>query len=252
MSNTEQDEIRRLKSQIAVLEELLSVQERTVLEQSERLEQALTQAIDATRAKTELLAAVEQSPASVVITDVRGNIEYVNPKFTELTGYTLEEALGKNPRILKSGECPAEMYEQLWRTITSGGEWRGEFHNKKKNGELYWESAVISPIRNAQGVITHFLAVKEDITDRKRAAEALRESEELFRTAFQNAPFGMFLSALDTRILQVNDRICQMLGYSKEEVLARGWPSLTHPDDLDISRRALDEMLQGQIALDGF
>jgi PAS domain-containing protein len=125
MSNSEQDEIRRLKSQIAVLEELLSVQERTVLEQSERLEQALTQAIDATRAKTELLAAVEQSTSSVIITDLRGNIEYVNPKFTELTGYTLEEALGKNPRILKSGEHSVEMYEQLWRTITSGGEWWG-------------------------------------------------------------------------------------------------------------------------------
>jgi len=164
MSNREQGEIRRLKSHIAVLEELLSVQERTVIEQSERLEQALTQAIGATAAKTELLAAVEQSPASVVITDVCGNIEYVNPKFTELTGYTLEEALGKNPRILKSGESPAEMYEQLWRTITSGGDWRGEFHNKKKNGELYLESAVISPIRDAQGAITHFVAVKEDIT----------------------------------------------------------------------------------------
>lgn len=180
MSSSEQDEIRRLKSQIAALEELLSVQERTVLEQSQRLEQALAQAIDATRAKTVLLAAVEQSPSSVVITDVRGNIEYVNPEFIELTGYPLEEVLGKNPRILKSGEHSAEMYEQLWRTITAGGDWRGEFHNRKKNGELYLESAVISPIRNAQGVITHFVAVKEDITKRRRAEEALREREELF------------------------------------------------------------------------
>jgi PAS domain S-box-containing protein len=164
MSNSEKDEIRRLKSHVAVLEELLSVQERTVLGQSERLEQALTQAIDVNRAKTELLAAVEQSPSSVVIADLRGKIEYVNPKFTELTGYTLEETLGKNPRILKSGKHSVEIYEQLWRTITSGGDWRGEFHNKKKNGELYLESAVISPIRDAQGAITHFVAVKEDIT----------------------------------------------------------------------------------------
>src|ERR1019366_8468378 len=188
MSNSEQDEIRRLKSQIAVLEELLSVQERTALEQSERLEQALTQAIDATRAKTELLAAVEQSTSSVIITGLRGNIEYVNPKFTELTGYTLEEALGKNPRILKSGDSPAEMYEQLWQTITSGGEWRGEFHNKKKNGELYWESAVISAIRNAQGVMTKFLAVKEDITERKQAEAALTEEKQLLHTLTDNLP----------------------------------------------------------------
>jgi PAS domain S-box-containing protein len=116
-----------------------------------------------------LSQAVEQSPACVVITDPSGNIEYVNPKFTQLTGYTLEEALGKNPRILKSGETPPEVYKQLWETITSGREWRGEFHNKKKNGELYWESASISPVRDTRGAITHFLAVKEDITERKRA-----------------------------------------------------------------------------------
>ena len=144
------------------------------------------------------------------------------------------------------------MYEQLWRTITSGGEWRGEFHNKKRNGELYWEYAVISPIRNTEGVITHFLAVKEDITERKKAQEAIRGSEELFRTAFQNAPFGMMLCAMDTRILQANDRFCQMLGYSEREVLARGWPSLTHPDDMETSRRALDEMIQGRVPTSDF
>ena len=138
MSNSEQDEIRRLKSQIAVLEELLSVQERTVLEQSERLEQALTQAIDATRAKTELLAAVEQSPSSVIITDLRGNIEYVNPKFTELTGYTLEEALGKNPRILKSGntrsKCTSSFGGQL-PPAASGGV---SFITRKRTASSTW------------------------------------------------------------------------------------------------------------------
>ena len=199
-----------------------------------------------------LSRAVEQSPASVVITDANGEIEYVNPKFTQITGYTTEEVLGKNPRVLKSGEHSKEMYEELWRTILSGGEWRGEFHNKKKNGELYWESAVISPVRNTEGVITHFLAVKEDITERKQAAEALREREELFRTAFQNAPFGMILSAVDTSISQANDRFCQLLGYSEQEVLARGWLSLTHPDDKDISRRALEEMCRGRVPTSDF
>lgn len=120
--------------------------------------------------------AIEQSPTSVIITDTQGNIEYVNPKFTTLTGYTLDEVMGKNPRILKSGDMPLESYEQLWKIIRGGGVWEGEFHNKKKNGELYWESASISPIRNHDGVMTHFIAVKEDITTRKEAEKRLRET----------------------------------------------------------------------------
>lgn len=114
-----------------------------------------------------LSQAVEYSPNTVIITDVHGNIEYVNPKFAQLTGYTPEEVIGQNPRFLKSGETPPEEYKRLWDTIISGGEWRGEFYNRKKNGEYYWERASISPIRDAEGVITHFLAVKEDITERK-------------------------------------------------------------------------------------
>lgn len=124
-----------------------------------------------------LSTAVEQSPATVVITDLKGNIEYVNPKFCETTGYSVEEAMSKNPRILKSGEKPSEEYKDMWETITSGKEWRGEFHNKRKNGELYWESASISPIRNDKGMITHYLAVKEDITERKKAEDELKENE---------------------------------------------------------------------------
>jgi PAS domain S-box-containing protein len=138
-----------------------------------------TDITDRKRAEEELRKlsrAVEQSPASIVITDTSGAIEYVNPKFVQLTGYSLEEVKSKNPRVLKSGETPSKEYAQLWSTITSGGEWRGEFHNKKKNGELYWESAVISPITNTQGDITYYLAVKEDITERKRSEEALQEA----------------------------------------------------------------------------
>jgi diguanylate cyclase (GGDEF)-like protein/PAS domain S-box-containing protein len=111
--------------------------------------------------------AVKQSPVSVVITDTKGIIEYVNPRFTELTGYTPDEVIGKTPRILKSGKTSASEYKRLWDTITQGKEWRGEFCNRKKNGELYWDYAYISPIRNSEGVITHFLAVKENITERK-------------------------------------------------------------------------------------
>ncbi len=115
-----------------------------------------------------LYQASEQSPASIVITDVHGNIQYVNAKFEAISGYKREEVIGKNPRILKSGYTSPEEYKKLWQTITSGKEWRGEFHNKRKNGELYWERALISPIFNSAGVITNYVAIKEDITEQKK------------------------------------------------------------------------------------
>lgn len=123
-----------------------------------------------------LYRAVEQSPASIVITDILGNIEYVNPKFTQVTGYTTEEAYGQNPRILKSGELSPEEYKNLWEKVTAGKEWRGEFHNKKKDGEMFWEYASISPIFNSDGIITHFVAVKEEITERKRMEAELQSA----------------------------------------------------------------------------
>lgn len=117
--------------------------------------------------------ALEQSANSVVITNIYGDIEYVNPRFCESTGYTLEEVIGQNPRILKSGETPSEEYKQLWDSISTGGVWRGEFHNRRKDGSLYWESVSIAPIRNENEVITHFVAVKEDITRRKEVEDDL-------------------------------------------------------------------------------
>jgi PAS domain S-box-containing protein len=120
---------------------------------------------------TKFSTAVNQCPVSIVITDIKGNIEYVNPKFTKLTGYTIDEVLNKNPGILKSGEQTEEFYKNLWDTILSGKAWSGIFHNKKKNGELVWESAIISPVKNEAGEITHFVAVNEDITARKLAED---------------------------------------------------------------------------------
>lgn len=129
-----------------------------------------------------LSQAMEQSPSIVVITNRRGLIEYVNPKFTEVTGYPPEEVIGRNPRIMKSGETSPGEYRELWETIIGGGEWRGEFHNRRKNGELYWEAASISAIRDNSGQITHFLAVKEDITQRKQLEETIEErNRELAR-----------------------------------------------------------------------
>ncbi|MDD5361426.1 MAG: PAS domain S-box protein [Ignavibacteria bacterium] len=125
-----------------------------------------------------LSRAMEQSPALIIITDIKGNIEFVNPKFVEVTGYKPDEVIGKNPRLLKSGITSPDDYSRLWKTISSGKEWRGEIHNRKKNGELYWESASISPIRDSKGNITHYLAVKEDITEKKKKEIELLEAKE--------------------------------------------------------------------------
>ena len=127
---------------------------------------------------------IEQSPAVVVITDLEGTIEYVSPRFTEVTGYTFEEAVGQNPRVLKSGKQSSEYYKELWDTISSGKEWHGEFHNKKKNGEFFWEAATISPIVNKEGEITHYIAIKEDITYRKEA-EAIQKQLEIAKKTTQ-------------------------------------------------------------------
>ena len=165
--------------------------------------------------------AVEQSPCSIVITNTKGIIEYVNPKFTQITGYDIDEVLGQNPRILKSGEKNPEDYSQLWQTISSGKDWRGEFHNRKKNGELYWEFASISPITDASGTITHFIAIKEDITHRKELEEKLREADRhrvLAETAhaaaheiYQPLTVIIGLSQLITTTLSDNPSLCSDL-----------------------------------------
>lgn len=158
-----------------------------------------------------LSQAVEQSPAVVVITDLKGTIEYVNPKFSEITGYLRSEAIGQNPRILKSGEMPSDAYRELWTTITSGREWRGEFHNRRKDGSLYWEYASISPIRDADGSITHYLAVKEDITDRKQSEvqikQSLHEKETLLKEIHHRVKNNMQVisSLLDLQAQKIQD-----------------------------------------------
>ena len=125
-----------------------------------------------------LYRGIEQSPASIIITDINGNIEYVNSMVINITGYQLDEIIGKNPRIFSSGEKSKAEYKVLWDTLLSGKVWYGELHNKKKNGELYWESASISPIMNDNGEITNFIGIKENITDRKQMISELIEAKD--------------------------------------------------------------------------
>jgi nitrogen fixation negative regulator NifL len=146
--------------------------------------------------------AVEQSPASVVITDAQGTIEYVNRKFSQITGYSVAEAKGRNPRFLKSGLTPEALYRNLWETITAGFEWKGELQNKRKDGSLFWESISISPIRNELDVITHFIAIKEDITDRMRMEDELRENDQIQRTLIESLPIGLAIIDSKSRIIE--------------------------------------------------
>ncbi len=173
--------------------------------------------------------AVEQSPVSIVITDTHGTIEYVNRQFTQVTGYSFSETIGKNPRILKSGEKPSHEYAQLWSTITAGREWRGEFHNKKKNGELHWEHVSISPIKNEKGEVTHFLAVKEDITERKQSEDALRESEERTRLIVEMAHDAFVAIDAQSTIVDWNSQAECTFGWSRAEAVGRPLAELIIP-----------------------
>ena len=169
-----------------------------------------------------LSKAVEQNPASIVITDIDGNIEYVNPKFCNITGYSKEEVISKNPRILKSDDTNNKLYAELWETILAGKEWRGDLHNKKKNGELFWEFASISPIMNDNKKVTHFIAIKEDITERRLMENKLKESEDLQRSLLENVAVGIMIIDPETRIIErVNPFAALLIGESEEQIVGR-------------------------------
>jgi PAS domain S-box-containing protein len=157
--------------------DLLASEERIKIKNDELIRE-VTEHKQSEEKLRKLSRAVEQSPAMTIVTDTGGRIEYVNPRFTEVTGYTLDEVAGSTPRVLKSGETAPVVYEHLWRAITSGEEWRGELENRKKSGQTYWAASFISPIKNPEGEVTHFVGISEDITDQKRAQEALTVAKQ--------------------------------------------------------------------------
>ena len=204
--------------------------------------------------------AVEQSANMVVITDPDGVIEYVNPKFVEVTGYSMEETLGKNPSILKSGRHSDAHYQELWQLIISGREWHGEFCNKRKDGSIYWEQASIAPVFNAVGKITNFIAVKEDITQQinieralqkaytdleaqvaERTAE-LKKSEERYRLLADNSSDFVWVADLETRLLTyVSPSVEQLLGFTPQEALSRPFDERMNPDSMKLIWQALED-----------
>jgi PAS domain S-box-containing protein len=199
-----------------------------------------------------LKCAVEQSSSTVVITGLDGKIQFVNQKFHETSGYTIQEAIGQNPRILKSDEFKPEKYEELWNTILSGNEWHGEFHNKRKDGSLYWEFASISPIRDSTGKITSFLAVKEDITERKQAEKDLEQITTRLSLATRAGGVGVWDYDLVNNILLWDDQMFALYGISKENFGSayETWKAGLHPDDVLQGDAEIQKAISGEKEFD--
>ena len=210
-----------------------------VRDESDQVEIVLASLLDISERKRselelcKLSSAVTQSPISVMITDIDGNLEYVNPKFTQITGYESEEVMGENPRILKSDVQAPEFYQDMWDTLISGEDWHGEFCNRKKNGELYWEQASISPIRDAAGEVTHYVAAKEDVTERKCAEQTLKRQSLEARLINQVTEMAAETEDFDEALEHVLVLVCQMTGRSVGHVYR---PSTEEKDVLNPTR----------------
>jgi PAS domain S-box-containing protein len=161
-----------------------------------------------------LSLAVEQSPSSIVITDLDANIEYVNSAFVAATGYSREEAIGQNPRLLHSGKTPKETYDDMWSHLKQGEMWNGEMINKRKDGSEYIETALISPVRQTDGTVTHYVAIKEDITERKQTEMLLRNSEARLQTIVESIAEGIAVSDLDGKLLHFNRAALDLHGFA--------------------------------------
>jgi len=197
----------------------------------------------------QLSQVVEQTPASVVITDTTGAIEYVNPAFTQVTGYAAAEALGKNPRMLKSGLMPAETYTDMWRELLAGREWRGELQNRAQNGELFWELAVISPLRDAGGKTTHYVAVKKNITVRKAIETELRTSRLQLSQAMDLAHLVNWEYDVAADQFVFDERFYALYGTTAAREGGSRMPSavytreFVHPDDAHLVAEEIDRAL---------
>jgi PAS domain S-box-containing protein len=199
---TSYSEFRPLIDVLDEMGEKIASQMRSIRKLNEDLEKRVE---ERTAELSKLSEAVEQSPVTVMITDKNGTIEYVNPRFSEASGYSAKEAIGQNPRIVKSGNHPNPFYKDLWDTILSGRTWRGQILNRKKNDEEFWESTSISAINNDQGEITHFVAVKQDITEHKHMEADLRRNlEELER-------FNKLANGREIRMIQLKEEINELL-----------------------------------------
>ncbi len=205
----------------------------------------LTDRIRAGKEFQQLSRVVSQMADSVVITDVSGVIEYVNPAFERLTGYTRDEALGQTPRILKSGQHSQEFYADLWQTILAGEVYQGEMTNRKKDGEIFVEAKTITPIRDAKGAITHFVATGKDITERKQMESALRQREADYHLIAENTSDAIWIMDLETEsFIYVSPSVARLLGFTPAEMLARPMRMVITAESLQMVLAALPQRIE--------
>jgi diguanylate cyclase (GGDEF)-like protein/PAS domain S-box-containing protein len=192
------------------------------MEELDQLVEERTANLSSANAQLKLLAAaLEAAASSISITDDKGIVVWTNPAFSALSGYSAEEVIGTNRSLLKSGVHKEGFYKEMWSAISSGRVWRGEVVNRRKDGELSPEEMTITPVVSQAGNLTHFIAINQDISERKRAEAALREAEEKYRSMFEDALVGMFQGTPDGRLLNVNHAFAAMHGYeSPQELLA--------------------------------
>ena len=183
-------------------------------------------------------SALEAAANAIAIVDRRGAIQWVNQAFTRLTGFEREEAVGQNPRVLKSGVHPRQFYEAMWQTVTTGSVWHGALTNKRKDGVLYQEEMTITPVRSQGGEITHFVAIKQDISERLRAEGRLRETEQFFRSVLELAPDGLIVADADGIIRLANARCEKLFGYTRDELIGQPVEMLV-PEDVRAHHPAL-------------
>lgn len=212
------DNFNRMANELSVQHRHMDalVESRTAEAESalRKTEQTLLELKSSQERNKQLSKAVEQSPVTIIITNASGTITYVNPAFSRISGYSFEEAIGNNPSMVSSGLQPPAFYKEMWQTIQSGERWSGELANRRKNGELYWDQAVISPIRNEDGEITHYVAMQEDVTQQRRQAEQIANMAQLSKLN----PGPVLRISLEGQLLLANPPACAILGLPENTV----------------------------------